>query len=115
MATEAQRLAQIDIEDVTAAGSFKILFAQLLGHGLNFLGAVHRLAGSGERLLVNVGRIDFDSSAKVCFTELFSHDHRDRASLLTRRATRAPDADRLFRSFATHNARHYRFRQEFPS
>ena len=95
VAPEDHRAAQVVAEDVAAHQRLEVPLPAVGGDGAHLVGAVAALAGLGQRLLVDIGRVDLHPPAEVVLPERLGQEDGDRVRLLPRRAARTPDAKGL--------------------
>jgi hypothetical protein len=114
VAAEDQRAPQVGPERAALAVALEVALAQLRRHVLELTRRVRPLARRGERLLVDVGRVDLHAPLEVLVAERLAQEHGDRVRLLPGRASGAPHADRLVGRLGRQQLRQARVAQVLP-
>ena len=114
VAAEDQRAPQVGPERVPLAVALEVSLAQLRGHVLELTGRVRPRRARGERLLVDVGRVDLHAPLVVLVAERLAQQHGDRVRLLPGGAPGAPHADRLVGRLAHQQLRQALVAQVLP-
>ena len=93
MATEDDAAAQVRSEDVVPVPVLEVALAEIGRNRLQLLRVELCVTTLGQRVVVDVGRVDLDALPEVVGPELVGEEHRQRERFLATRAARRPEAD----------------------